>query len=336
MVLFSKLTGAFLQSMAIMGDLIEATASNYANISGPNQIAYLSCDNTTDTFIDASRIFNALMGTQPAAILLYSQVDDCCSLSASDLAYPTIFTMTSMREAAHVLNITNNGDGAAQGAISGNVTSSDHGGNGGGIKNSTVAMSALYSITGLIALLFVFIIAIGAVRAHRNPERYGPRSSYGGRPRQSRAKGLARAVLETLPIVKFGDDSPAKPDANIELNNAPGSAHSRSPSEAQDHHLSTIAEDAESQPKTTPGPAASAAANESGEGSTSIGAATAAAPKGKDSLANEEDDNPLGCSICTEDFAVGEDVRVLPCNHKYHPHCVDPWLINVSGTCPLW
>jgi len=43
----------------------------------------------------------------------------------------------------------------------------------------------------------------------------------------------------------------------------------------------------------------------------------------------------LGCSICTEDFTKGEDVRVLPCNHKYHPACIDPWLLNVSGTCPL-
>jgi hypothetical protein len=29
-------------------------------------------------------------------------------------------------------------------------------------------------------------------------------------------------------------------------------------------------------------------------------------------------------------------VRVLPCQHQFHPPCVDPWLVNVSGTCPLW
>jgi hypothetical protein len=29
-------------------------------------------------------------------------------------------------------------------------------------------------------------------------------------------------------------------------------------------------------------------------------------------------------------------VRVLPCNHSFHPACIDPWLLNVSGTCPLW
>jgi len=50
---------------------------------------------------------------------------------------------------------------------------------------------------------------------------------------------------------------------------------------------------------------------------------------------HDAEGNSLGCSICTEDFHLGEDVRVLPCNHKYHPACIDPWLLNVSGTCPL-
>ncbi|KAI7312747.1 hypothetical protein KC315_g11902, partial [Hortaea werneckii] len=42
-----------------------------------------------------------------------------------------------------------------------------------------------------------------------------------------------------------------------------------------------------------------------------------------------------GCSICTDDFEIGQDQRVLPCNHRFHPACIDPWLLNVSGTCPL-
>ncbi|RMZ86922.1 hypothetical protein DV736_g5852, partial [Chaetothyriales sp. CBS 134916] len=46
-------------------------------------------------------------------------------------------------------------------------------------------------------------------------------------------------------------------------------------------------------------------------------------------------DNHPGCAICTEDFTQGEEMRVLPCNHKFHPDCIDPWLLNVSGTCPL-
>jgi hypothetical protein len=53
-------------------------------------------------------------------------------------------------------------------------------------------------------------------------------------------------------------------------------------------------------------------------------------------LDNSSNDEHLGCSICTEDFEKGQDLRVLPCDHKFHPECVDPWLLNVSGTCPLW
>lgn len=42
------------------------------------------------------------------------------------------------------------------------------------------------------------------------------------------------------------------------------------------------------------------------------------------------------CSICTEDFVEGRNVRILPCHHIYHRRCIDPWLLNFAGTCPLW
>jgi len=64
-----------------------------------------------------------------------------------------------------------------------------------------------------------------------------------------------------------------------------------------------------------------------------MGPNTHAAPA--ESHEDKVEGSGLGCSICTEDFTKGEDVRVLPCNHKYHPACIDPWLLNVSGTCPL-
>jgi hypothetical protein len=103
-----------------------------------------------------------------------------------------------------------------QARIGSNTTSSNQGSaatnnDGGPAPTTAVAMSILYSITGIITLLFLIIIATGAIRAHRHPERYGPRTGLAGRPRQSRAKGLARAMLETLPIVKFGDPDPPKP-----------------------------------------------------------------------------------------------------------------------------
>ncbi|ODV92014.1 hypothetical protein CANCADRAFT_55758 [Tortispora caseinolytica NRRL Y-17796] len=41
------------------------------------------------------------------------------------------------------------------------------------------------------------------------------------------------------------------------------------------------------------------------------------------------------CPICFEAFSEGEKLRVLPCSHKYHSECVDPWLLNRSTQCPL-
>jgi hypothetical protein len=128
-------------------------------------------------------------------------------------------------------------------------------------------------------------------------------------------------MLETLPIVKFGDPEPAKPgERDVELEDGMSSVH-----QAPEATGAAAVED-EIQPnaqETSAGAEAShepSAQTEAGEGSAEPAAETA----------------ELGCSICTEDFTTGEDVRVLPCNHKFHPACIDPWLLNVSGTCPLW
>ena len=301
----------------------------------------------TDSYIDADTMFHALMDQLPAAILLYSKVGNCCGLSStSGLTYQNILTMADMGDALQTVNITQASGNVVRAEINGNATeaNSDDRGNPGGVNNSAVAMSILYSITGLVTILFLVIIATGAVRAHRNPERYGPRSGHSGRPRQSRAKGIARAVLETLPIVKFGDPTPAKPDPSIELESVPDShldeAVGRDPSEVQVHHLSTIPEDSEAASKArdipnTPITNLEAKAEAAPKVPVSGIGEASGAPVSRDSSSAEDGDH-LGCSICTEDFAVGEDVRVLPCDHKFHPHCVDPWLVNVSGTCPLW
>jgi hypothetical protein len=43
------------------------------------------------------------------------------------------------------------------------------------------------------------------------------------------------------------------------------------------------------------------------------------------------------CPICILDFEEGDDVRVLPCEgkHQFHQACVDPWLLELSSSCPL-
>jgi hypothetical protein len=196
-----------------------------------------------------------------------------------------------------------------QGNASSSATGSDA--SQGPSPSTAVAMIILYSITGVITALFLVIIVTGAVRAHRHPERYGPRAGQ-GRPRQSRARGLARAMLETIPIVKFGEREEDKPP-DVEMSGAGPRPLSQAQSATKDtgdetDTIQTV--DASMDP---------------GETSTAISPEPPAA----------ETETP-GCSICTEDFERGQDVRVLPCKHSFHPACVDPWLLNVSGTCPLW
>ena len=39
------------------------------------------------------------------------------------------------------------------------------------------------------------------------------------------------------------------------------------------------------------------------------------------------------CVICVCDFVPGEKVRLLPCLHRYHSACIDPW-ISGNSHCP--
>ncbi|KAL7795184.1 hypothetical protein V8C37DRAFT_408860 [Trichoderma ceciliae] len=310
--------------LQIDGTMIATDVSNFNKITNLNDVAYLSCDDpSSDTFISTNTILNDLISANPKAIVLYSLAGTWCSLNfATQPAFSNILSMADSGEAQQVLgflNGTQNGR-VVNVSITGNSTAGDPNGNpnGGGSSNSAVAMSILYTITGLVTLLFLVIIATGAVRAHRYPERYGPRSALGGRPRQSRAKGLARAVLETLPIVKFNNQESTKPDPELELDTATTDVRDARTQKS----ASILTDDARHE--------ATSAATGGNETNDAVPVESHGAIEASPTAVGN-----VGCSICTEDFTEGEDMRVLPCNHQYHPNCIDPWLINVSGTCPL-
>jgi hypothetical protein len=293
-------------------------------------VAFFCCDPAFyNGFLSAAQYLSIVISKKPVAVVLYSASTNACNFTAGGSipsSYTRVYTMTS-REDTYSINTMSSiqfQDSAlpvyiGRRAQIDNVTSSSSNGSQnpvGPSPSTAVAMIILYSITGVITALFLIIIVTGAVRAHRHPERYGPRNVL-GRPRQSRARGLARAMLETLPIVKFGereDEEPKPPDVEL----ARGAATQTEGGEAAGDanaakRVTTLSDNTDTVTVA--------------ESSTDQ---TATATESK-----KEPDAAPGCSICTDDFERGQDVRVLPCDHTFHPACIDPWLLNVSGTCPL-
>ncbi|XP_074317282.1 uncharacterized protein LOC141653419 [Silene latifolia] len=47
-----------------------------------------------------------------------------------------------------------------------------------------------------------------------------------------------------------------------------------------------------------------------------------------------EDENDIKCSICQEEYAEGDEVGRLECDHRYHIECVNQWL-RLKNWCPI-
>ena len=330
-LIIAFLTGR--QQIDPQGPLVWTTTRTVQSLQ-PGDIAYISCEPSDYSGnIDATRTINLAVNNKPYAIVLYSEYAATCSFSPSgDFQFSSMYTMQNASSSAAVVDGLQKNNPpyphtriyADQGSLNGTSSSDNGSGSLGKSPTTAVAMIILYSITGIITALFLIIIVVGAIRAHRHPERYGPRRVI-GRARQGRAKGLARAMLETLPIVKFGDTEenakPAEQGRDVELANAPKDAVAGTQRHEDGASTSNTDPPAESRPDVVTTEAAS------GSAQPAEGAAAGA---------GDNSDNGLACSVCTDDFIKGQDIRVLPCKHKFHPECIDPWLLNVSGTCPLW
>ncbi|KIW18726.1 hypothetical protein PV08_03015 [Exophiala spinifera] len=334
--IYAEMSHSNFVQVDVEGHLVNVNAANANDVSGNNQFSYMSCDPEaySDGNLDASAVFRMAVNAANAdIIILYSETSDHCSATGLS-SLPTIggiLTTTDTMTASSLARLALDQQSTGTASILPDLNSYTNSSSGGYGNNSlgqspttAVAMIILYSITGVITALFVVIIVTGAIRAHRHPERYGPRNIV-GRGRQSRAKGIARAMLETLPIVKFGDhqDLPTTKQQSTDIEMNAGTP-------AKD----STATDPMDATKAVGGPEASATDNNSTTGVNQTPPQTQAAIATNNADGTDAEGH-LGCSICTEDFNKGEEVRVLPCNHKFHPVCVDPWLLNISGTCPL-
>ncbi|PLB39421.1 RING-H2 finger protein [Aspergillus candidus] len=342
-----------LESFHISGPLVPVDASTSRSLRR-NSIAFITCDESAykGNLGASETVANAITSLHRlTAVILYSTDAHHCNYTVdhgADHEYANVFTLVNplaaeiirrqLRSPADgITSIT----GDMSYAMTGSSTQSDDSGPSGGDSPNT-AMIILYSITGIITALFLAIIITGAVRAHRHPERYGPRYT-AGRPRQSRARGIARAMVETIPIVKFGDAYDPKVEAvkgDVEM--APeGGTHTPT----GESEMATGGAGAPTPPPPPPQqPNKTSGATSTGptEGpteelteKTTPNADDNTSPPPQQTAAATTEQNNFSCPICTDDFVKGQDLRVLPCNHQFHPDCVDPWLLNVSGTCPL-
>lgn len=97
----------------------------------------------------------------------------------------------------------------------GNDDSSD---SDGGRSGQPPAMIALYVVTGCISAMFALMIVMAARRAIRHPERYGRREGNENEAPQTRAGGIAQALLDTFPVIKFNRrDTPKDTESETEM-----------------------------------------------------------------------------------------------------------------------
>jgi hypothetical protein len=142
-----------------------------------------------------------------------------------------------------------------------------------------------------------------------------------------RREGIDRSMLDTIPVVKYheslswnGERQKKRIRQSTSRNN---SARRGLPSEL------------------SPVPSILPRIGENEDGKTFSNGLTGLSPTSKmkalqDKQTQTSSYEPTSCSICTEDFQVMENVRVLPCKHIYHRRCIDPWLLDFAETCPLW
>ena len=177
-------------------------------------------------------------------------------------------------------------------------------------KFSYIAPVIVISV-GLTAILLLNIYF-----RRRSSQRVTPVNTLPANQQQSRETNTAKALLDTFPIVKFRGPH----DSSLEMGDL--AAVSR--------------ESRELRAPANQGPQPW----ETSEQNTTVDERDLAQVHRKTSnvsptLTLAYATANVACSICTENFTDGQNVRMLPCGHQFHPRCIDPWLLNRSYTCSM-
>jgi len=198
---------------------------------------------------------------------------------------------------------------------------------------------------------------VQVIRAIRHPERYRAASGSGDVGGPGRGGVLTRAILDTFPLIKFGarraevetqmrakdQDLEAygnRPSSTLEMRDIQNDVLATSSAGSENARASTVADADTENDAARPH---SLVHNDDTEladlpparpragPSVLAPRVTSAADPLPESIGRET------CPICIVDFDDGDDVRVLPCEgkHVFHQACVDPWLLELSSSCPI-
>lgn len=151
---------------------------------------------------------------------------------------------------------------------------------------------------------------------------------------QSRAAGLGRAVLDSFPLIKFGaatqTQNNASPPKAVDLESGDSTLTQRLSGETGREAIEMMTVVDATTPSSSDSrqelPAEAKTHDNSGHDNDREDASRVLNSIGKET-----------CPICMVDFENGDDLRVLPCEgrHQFHQECVDPWLLELSSSCPI-
>ena len=208
---------------------------------------------------------------------------------------------------------------------------------------------------GCISAMFALMIGMAARRAIRNPERYGRREGNANEAAQTRAGGIAQALLDTFPVIKFNRRETPKSlhsDTEIEFRQLPHADQERRRSSTTGHvrdgtlHAAVFPDGMSGRrsmdtamslaPPIREDDDISVKSVERGYTDSEL-QLTGAKADPSSAMADLSGDQEEQCPICLIEFEQGDDIRILPCEkeHVYHKTCIDPWLLDVSSSCPL-
>jgi hypothetical protein len=179
-------------------------------------------------------------------------------------------------------------------------------------SSSRIMMITLLTLTVTTLCVFCGICLYRIIRVYRHPERYARRNPRGQVIRQNPTTIITQAILDTIPLVKFNDLG--KTGADLEK---------------QGVDLDEVARKSKNEGKGDSESVSTTSSHDAENKTRPVSEVSPAIPVA------EHGANELCCSICMEEFVDGDIVRVLPCSHRFHPSCIDPWLLKKSGTCPL-